>query len=200
MEEQARFSTNNLLVNVRWNGRGERTRRVFFFLAKFRYFRQRNWENFANFFSLVRLIFFKKNFGLRFAKMLISKKGKNKKKRRRGAQVSLPSNLLVSYSLGKVCFGASARERECATLSSSSRVHVACRQARLGCAFDRFLRGREKPAGRRERERKRDRGDTGEIVSTKAERRTKTKKQDGCVDTARLAYYYSPVFVGRMVP
>jgi hypothetical protein len=46
MAEQARFSTNNLLVN----GRGERTRSVFFFLAKFRYFRQRNWENFAIFF------------------------------------------------------------------------------------------------------------------------------------------------------
>jgi hypothetical protein len=68
-------------------------------------------------------------------------------------------------------------------------VHVACRQARLGCAFDRFLRAREKPAGGRERERKRDRGDTGEIVSTKADRRTETKKQDGCVDAARLAYY-----------
>ncbi len=66
-------------------------------------------------------------------------------------------------------------------------MHVACRQPCLGCAFDRFLRGREKPAGRRERERKRDRGDTGEIVSTKAERRTNTKKQDGCVDAARLA-------------
>jgi hypothetical protein len=51
---------------------------------------------------------------------------------------------------------------------------------------------REREAGSQKREgTKAGQGDTGEIVSTKAERRTKTKKQDGCVDTARLAYYYS---------
>ncbi len=70
-------------------------------------------------------------------------------------------------------------------------MHVACRQPRLGCAFDRFLRGREKPAVRRERERKRDREILEKSLAQRQRGEQKTKKQDGCVDTARLAYYYS---------